>query len=76
MAWAVHVDDNIAFARSACFTWSLSSTGNRLGKTRRHQLPFTRMGMNCEVLGDRHLFIHRHASTECLKKIEIPFKLK
>ncbi|CAK0846103.1 unnamed protein product [Prorocentrum cordatum] len=76
MVWTVHVDDIIVLAKQAWLLWGLNSMEKRFGKIKRHELPFTHMGMSYEVLGERHLFIHQHVFTEGLKKIEIPFKLK
>eukprot|EP00959_Pyramimonas_sp_CCMP1952_P260999 5457088-Pyramimonas_sp.AAC.1 len=48
----------------------------RFGEIKRHQLPFTHMGMSYEMIGERQLLIHQHVFTEGLKKIEIPYRLK
>eukprot|EP00959_Pyramimonas_sp_CCMP1952_P127966 2676216-Pyramimonas_sp.AAC.1 len=68
MAWAVHVGDIIALAKSDWLAWGLSSIEKSFGQIKRHQLPFAHMEMSYEVLGYRHLFIHQHVFTEGWKK--------
>eukprot|EP00959_Pyramimonas_sp_CCMP1952_P371758 7784731-Pyramimonas_sp.AAC.1 len=50
----------------------LDTGGTRIWNTiKRHQLPFTHMGMSYEKLGPRHLFIHRQIYADALRRILI-----
>ena len=71
MLWTIHVDDIMVLALAMWLAWSLSKMEKRFGTIKRHQLPFTHMGMSYQELSPRHLFIHQHVFTANLKKIDI-----